>query len=135
MATQLGRKPLREQIYIALSVGCVTMIVLLFLPVYPCVIAVTNPGKTILQTAPVDGSALAPIETREIIIDPRFEETEGRRSLFDTFLYRSEFKRITPQHPVLVWVVFFGIVLATTGVAWMVVRLIYKQLDEPFAKD
>ena len=131
---KLGRKPLRERIYITLSVGLLTLLIIIFVPAYPTTTYLVNPGKRVkVNSSDLDPNRLAPNQIIELEEPERPAEFDSRRSLFDSLYYQSEVRRVNLHHPGLSWAIAFGISLATTAVTWLVVTLIYNRLEKPFA--
>lgn len=135
MATQLGRKPRRERVYITLSIGCMTALLLLFVPVHPCMVSVVNPGKITYATVPTDDSPLAATETREVRTDDQRVVTEGTHSIFDTMVHNSELRSVRLQHPLMSWGSLLAIAAVVTALTWVIVGAIYRKLDHPFEKN
>ena len=134
MPTRLGRKPVNERIYITATVGCLTAIVLFFLPVFPALNYVIIPGKTTLIQAENTRGLSVVERTIEVQTDARPSEFSARRSLYHSLAYQSEVRRVTLKHPTLSWAIYLLVILAMTGVGWLVVNMIYKWIEQPFAK-
>lgn len=135
MPTKLGRKPMNERVYITGSVGLLTMLILFFIPVFPTTTYIVIPGETrTVNTNDINPGTLAPNQILEVRGPDRATNLDSRRSLFDTLYYQSSFRSVNLKQPVLSWAFYLLVSLATTGVTWFVVAVIYKRIEEPFAK-
>lgn len=134
MPTKLGRKPLNERLYITGSVGLLTALVLFFVPIYPTTTFVEIPGeRRQVNTNDINPGTLAPNQVIEVQTPGRATEFESSRSIFDSIYYQSSIRRVTLQYPLYSWLFVLGVTIATTIVTWIVVMVIYKRLQEPFA--